>query len=86
MPVSGQMGHNLIAPIPEGMCPWYSGPALIPFLDAQPKIIRMLDAPLCMPITDRYRVRGTHKQHIRTYAHIHPHTNPRNYAPILLFI
>ena len=23
MPVSGLQGHGLMAPIPEGMCPWY---------------------------------------------------------------
>jgi hypothetical protein len=33
-----------------------SGPCLVGFMDNQPKIVRMLDAPLCMPITDRYRV------------------------------
>ena len=57
MPISGLKGHNLMKPIPDGMCPWYSGPALIPFLDAFQKIVRMADAPLAMPITDRYQVR-----------------------------
>jgi translation elongation factor EF-1alpha len=23
MPVSGLQGHNLMVPMPEGMCPWY---------------------------------------------------------------
>lgn len=58
MPVSGLMGYNLLTPIPEGMCPWYSGPALIPLLDSMSKIVRMLDCPLAMPITDRYRDMG----------------------------
>lgn len=58
MPVSGLQGYNLMEPLAEGMCPWYSGPCLVGFMDNLPKIVRMLDAPLCMPVTDRYRDMG----------------------------
>ena len=59
LPVSGLTGVNLAEKIPPGVCDWYDGPALIPLLDSLPKIQRLLDKPMRMPISDKYRDMGT---------------------------
>eukprot|EP00730_Choanoeca_flexa_P008745 TRINITY_DN12531_c7_g1_i1.p1 TRINITY_DN12531_c7_g1~~TRINITY_DN12531_c7_g1_i1.p1 ORF type:complete len:591 (+),score=190.04 TRINITY_DN12531_c7_g1_i1:126-1898(+) len=59
MPVSGQVGINLTEKPPAGTCDWYTGPPLVPYLDSLPKIVRLLDHPFRMPVTDKYRDMGT---------------------------
>lgn len=58
MPLSGQQGVNLTKRIPEGVCPWYTGPSLVEFLDDMPKIKRFLDLPMRLPIADKYSDMG----------------------------
>merc|ERR1719423_538027 len=58
MPCSGQTGFNLKDEDPS-LCPWYSGPAFIPYLDALKPLNRNIDGPFMMPIFEKYNDRGT---------------------------
>ncbi|XP_035694976.1 eukaryotic peptide chain release factor GTP-binding subunit ERF3A-like isoform X1 [Branchiostoma floridae] len=58
IPVSGYTGANLKEPDRE-ICPWYSGPPLIQYLDELQSIDRRTDGPIRVPITDRYKDMGT---------------------------
>lgn len=59
IPISGLKGYNIKEPIPEGMCPWYTGPSFLGYMDDMPSIERRLDASLMMPISGKYREMGT---------------------------
>ncbi|KAM7353917.1 eukaryotic translation release factor 3 isoform 2-T2 [Cochliomyia hominivorax] len=59
MPCSGLSGAGLRDPIPDSVCPWYSGPAFIPFIDLLPSLNRKADGPFIMPIVDKYKDMGT---------------------------
>ena len=53
VPISGMTGDNLKDPVPEEVCPWYSGPSLVDLLDTMPLEPRHPDAPLRLPILDK---------------------------------
>ncbi|XP_075153048.1 eukaryotic translation release factor 3 [Haematobia irritans] len=59
MPCSGLSGAGLRDPIPDSICPWYNGPAFIPFIDLLPSLNRKADGPFIMPIVDKYKDMGT---------------------------
>lgn len=59
MPVSGITGQGLREQIDESTCPWYRGPAFIPFIDELPSLNRKTDGPFIMPIVDKYKDMGT---------------------------
>ncbi|KAH8267507.1 hypothetical protein KR018_009767, partial [Drosophila ironensis] len=59
MPCSGLSGYGLKDQIPESLCPWYRGPAFIPFIDELPSLNRKSDGPFIMPIVDKYKDMGT---------------------------
>ncbi|XP_058452419.1 eukaryotic peptide chain release factor GTP-binding subunit ERF3A [Malaya genurostris] len=59
MPVSGFTGQGLREQIDEAICPWYRGPAFIPFIDELPSLNRKTDGPFIMPIVDKYKDMGT---------------------------
>ncbi|XP_063698275.1 eukaryotic peptide chain release factor GTP-binding subunit ERF3A [Culicoides brevitarsis] len=59
MPVSGITGQGIKEPIDQSTCPWYSGPAFIPFIDDLPSMDRNTDGPFIMPIVDKYKDMGT---------------------------
>lgn len=59
MPVSGLGGLGLKEQIEESICPWYRGPAFIPFIDELPTVNRNVDGPFIMPIVDKYKDMGT---------------------------
>lgn len=61
MPVSGMTGAFLKDVPDESVCPWYRGPALIPYLDNLnlSSSSRYADKPVRMPIVDRYKDMGT---------------------------
>ncbi|XP_035909104.1 eukaryotic peptide chain release factor GTP-binding subunit ERF3A [Anopheles stephensi] len=59
MPVSGITGQGLREPIDDATCPWYQGPAFIPFIDELPSLNRKTDGPFIMPIVDKYKDMGT---------------------------
>ncbi|CAH1376167.1 hypothetical protein MTP99_017543 [Tenebrio molitor] len=59
LPCSGQTGQGLKDQVEEGVCPWYRGPAFIPFIDDLPSLNRKIDGPFIMPIVDKYKDMGT---------------------------
>ncbi|EDW88188.1 eukaryotic peptide chain release factor GTP-binding subunit ERF3A isoform X1 [Drosophila yakuba] len=59
MPCSGLSGYGLKEQISETLCPWYRGPAFIPFIDELPSLNRKSDGPFIMPIVDKYKDMGT---------------------------
>lgn len=59
MPVSGLTGLGLKEAVPQDVCPWYSGPAFIPFIDDLPSLNRKTDGPFILPIVDKYKDMGT---------------------------
>jgi peptide chain release factor subunit 3 len=58
IPVSGLTGAFLKEPKLD-VCPWYSGPPLIQYLDDLPSMNRMAEGPVRLPIVDRYKDMGT---------------------------
>ncbi|KAG9296283.1 hypothetical protein G9A89_014875 [Geosiphon pyriformis] len=59
MPVSGFTGANLRDRVTKDLCPWYSGPSLLEYLDNMQAIDRKINAPLMIPITEKYKDMGT---------------------------
>ncbi|XP_044758443.1 eukaryotic peptide chain release factor GTP-binding subunit ERF3A [Coccinella septempunctata] len=59
LPCSGQTGQGLKEQTDEKLCPWYRGPAFIPFIDSLPSLNRKNDGPFIMPIVDKYKDMGT---------------------------
>lgn len=58
LPISGLSGANVKDRTPEGICPWYSGPSLLELLDGVAVTGRDAEAPLRVPVLDRYADRG----------------------------
>jgi len=58
IPISAQKGYNVKDPIPKEVCPWYEGKPLLTVLDELSSIERLKDAPLRIPIVDKYRDGG----------------------------
>lgn len=56
MPLSGFSGAN-IKERDTKVCPWYNGPSLLEFLDEHKTSDRKLNAPLMIPISEKYKVR-----------------------------
>jgi len=59
IPVSAFSGHNLKENVPKEICPWYSGPSLLDFLDNLALDDRKISQPLKMPISEKYSDMGT---------------------------
>lgn len=59
IPVSGLTGVNLMDRSRAEVCPWYSGPAFIPYLDNIPPLSREETGPFRLPIADKYKDMGT---------------------------
>lgn len=59
MPVSGLGGLGLKDQIDDSICPWYRGPAFIPFIDELPTVTRNVEGPFIMPVVDKYKDMGT---------------------------
>lgn len=59
MPVAAQTTVNIKDRIPPGVCPWYSGPSLLEYLDNMKSMDRKLNAPFMMPVNGKYRDMGT---------------------------
>lgn len=58
VPISAQKGYNIKDPMPKDVCPWYEGKSLLTVLDELDSITRLKDAPLRIPIVDKYRDAG----------------------------
>jgi len=59
MPCSGFTGANLKDRVTSDVCPWYSGPSFIEFLDEIPDFKWPFDEPVKILISDRYKDMGT---------------------------
>ncbi|CAL8143054.1 unnamed protein product [Orchesella dallaii] len=59
MPCSGLTGSGLKDPVETKLCPWYSGPPFIPFIDSLPSLDRKVDGPFMLPVVDKFKDMGT---------------------------
>jgi len=59
MPIAAQSFIGLKDRIPDGICPWYSGPSLLEYLDNMTSLERKVKAPFMMPVNGKYRDMGT---------------------------
>ena len=59
MPVSAFTGAGLKERVDPKLCPWYSGPSLIEYLDGMQSFERKINAPLMMPISTKWKDLGT---------------------------
>ncbi|KAL5317597.1 hypothetical protein ACEPPN_014693 [Leptodophora sp. 'Broadleaf-Isolate-01'] len=59
MPIAAQSFIGLKDRIPDGVCPWYSGPSLLEYLDNMTSLERKVKAPFMMPVNGKYRDMGT---------------------------
>jgi len=59
IPVSGYTGANLKERVAKSVCGWWDGPSLLERLDVMPMVDRKVDAPLMIPVTEKYKDMGT---------------------------
>lgn len=59
MPISGFTAWNLKKRVDPKICPWYTGPSLLEFLDNLQPQQRYFDLPLRFPVADKYKEMGT---------------------------
>ncbi|KAK7470682.1 translation termination factor GTPase eRF3 [Stygiomarasmius scandens] len=59
LPISAYAGHNLKERIPKSVCSWWDGPAFLEHLDNMPMVDRKINAPLMMPVSEKYKDMGT---------------------------
>ncbi|RDB22767.1 Eukaryotic peptide chain release factor GTP-binding subunit [Hypsizygus marmoreus] len=59
IPVSAYTGINLKDRAPKAICPWYDGPSFLEHLDNMPMVDRKINAPLMMPVSEKYKDMGT---------------------------
>ncbi|KAF9058167.1 eukaryotic polypeptide chain release factor 3 [Panaeolus papilionaceus] len=59
LPVSAYTGVNLKERIPKNVCSWFDGPSFLEHMDHMPMVDRKINAPLMMPISEKYKDMGT---------------------------
>ncbi|GAB6020404.1 Eukaryotic peptide chain release factor GTP-binding subunit ERF3A [Chamberlinius hualienensis] len=59
IPCSGLLGDFLKEVPDDSVCPWFRGPAFIPYIDELPSFSRTVEGPLRVPIIERYKDMGT---------------------------
>ncbi|KAF9247100.1 P-loop containing nucleoside triphosphate hydrolase protein [Melanogaster broomeanus] len=59
IPISAYTGLNLKDPIPKSTCTWWKGSSFLDHLDHMPMVDRKINAPLMMPISEKYKDMGT---------------------------
>ncbi|RIA89803.1 P-loop containing nucleoside triphosphate hydrolase protein [Glomus cerebriforme] len=59
IPVSGFTGLNLKDQISKDICSWYNGPSILEYLDNMQALDRKINAPLMIPIIEKYKDMGT---------------------------
>jgi len=59
IPVSAYTGVNLKDRPSKNVCPWWDGPSFLEHIDHMPMVDRKLNAPLMMPISEKYKDMGT---------------------------
>ncbi|KAF8195924.1 eukaryotic polypeptide chain release factor 3 [Mycena galopus ATCC 62051] len=59
MPVSAYTGVNLKDPVSKTIAPWYTGTSFLEHVDHMPMVDRKINAPLMMPVAEKYKDMGT---------------------------
>ena len=59
IPVSAYTGLNLKDRVPKETCSWWGGESFLEHLDHMPMIERKINAPLMMPVSEKYKDMGT---------------------------
>lgn len=59
IPVSAYTGVNLKDRVSPAVCPWWDGLSFLEHLDKMPMVDRKINAPLMMPISEKYKDMGT---------------------------
>ncbi|KAJ7047395.1 eukaryotic polypeptide chain release factor 3 [Mycena alexandri] len=59
IPVSAYTGVNLKDRVTKAMAPWYSGTSFLEHVDHMPMVDRKINAPLMMPVAEKYKDMGT---------------------------
>ncbi|KAF9055061.1 hypothetical protein BDZ89DRAFT_1055681 [Hymenopellis radicata] len=59
IPVSAYTGVNLKDPVTKAICPWWTGSSFLHLLDNMPMVDRKINAPLMMPVSEKYKEMGT---------------------------
>ncbi|KAH7887771.1 P-loop containing nucleoside triphosphate hydrolase protein [Phlebopus sp. FC_14] len=59
IPVSAYTGANLKEPVSTSVCSWWSGPSFLDHMDHMPMVDRKINAPLMMPVSEKYKDMGT---------------------------
>ncbi|KIK65292.1 hypothetical protein GYMLUDRAFT_38735 [Collybiopsis luxurians FD-317 M1] len=59
IPLSAFTGLNLKDRVPKTTCPWWDGPSFLEHLDHMPMVDRKINAPLMMPVSEKYKDMGT---------------------------
>ncbi|GJJ07600.1 hypothetical protein Clacol_001803 [Clathrus columnatus] len=59
IPVSAYTGVNLKDRPTKEQCSWWDGPSLLELLDQMPMVDRKLNAPLMVPVSEKYKDMGT---------------------------
>ncbi|KAJ7904492.1 P-loop containing nucleoside triphosphate hydrolase protein, partial [Mycena olivaceomarginata] len=59
MPVSAFTGVNLKDPVSKSVAPWWTGTSFLEHVDHMPMVARKINAPLMMPVAEKYKDMGT---------------------------
>ncbi|KAL1755281.1 P-loop containing nucleoside triphosphate hydrolase protein [Schizophyllum commune] len=59
IPVSAYTGVNLKERVDKKTAPWWDGPSFLEHLDHMPMVDRKINAPLMMPVSEKYKDMGT---------------------------
>ncbi|GJE84079.1 eukaryotic polypeptide chain release factor 3 [Phanerochaete sordida] len=59
IPVSAYTGANLKDRVDSSVCSWWNGEALLEHLDVMPMVERKLNAPVMIPVSEKYKDMGT---------------------------
>ncbi|KZT24539.1 hypothetical protein NEOLEDRAFT_1170090 [Neolentinus lepideus HHB14362 ss-1] len=59
LPISAYTGANVKERVSPSVCNWWNGPSFLEYLDKMPMVDRKVNAPLMMPISEKYKDMGT---------------------------
>ncbi|KAJ7283684.1 P-loop containing nucleoside triphosphate hydrolase protein [Mycena rebaudengoi] len=59
IPVSAYTGVNLKDRVDKAICPWWTGTSFLEHVDHMPMVDRKVNAPLMMPVAEKYKDMGT---------------------------
>lgn len=59
IPIAAQQIQGIKDRVPKDVCPWYSGPSLLEYLDNMKALERKVNAPFMMPVNGKYKDMGT---------------------------